>query len=317
MIDIEASLSLQLGIFSRVVGSGYILQQKYSKQYILYTARESSYSSCLHPPYYWPPTYSLSAHYYLTKMNLLHALLLPLTLALTWLYTLTTRTPPPRNKRITLLIAHPDDEAMFFAPTLLTLTKPPLNNTLSVLCLSTGNADGIGHIRKSELVDSCARLGVPTDRVTSLDHPDLQDNQHAPWPPSTIAHALRTFHLDAPDILITFDAHGVSGHANHVSCLRGAQEWLPAGAELWTLTTVPLWRKYLFVFDGAVQAALGAGRGMGMGMGRTWWFVSTAGEVRVAREAMVSAHKSQMRWFRWGWIGVSRYMVVNGLERAM
>lgn len=42
------------------------------------------------------------------------------------------------NKRICLLIAHPDDEAMFFAPTLLTLTKPELGNHVKILCLSSG-----------------------------------------------------------------------------------------------------------------------------------------------------------------------------------
>jgi len=29
---------------------------------------------------------------------------------------------------------------------------------------------------------------------------------------------------------------------------------------------------------------------------------------------MTTAHKSQMRWFRWGWIVLSRYMVVNDLK---
>lgn len=42
------------------------------------------------------------------------------------------------NKRICLLIAHPDDEAMFFAPTVLALTKPEYGNHLKILCLSTG-----------------------------------------------------------------------------------------------------------------------------------------------------------------------------------
>ncbi|KAH8144919.1 uncharacterized protein LAJ45_11040 [Morchella importuna] len=253
-------------------------------------------------------------------MNLLHALLLPLTLTLTWLYALTTRTAPPRNKRITLLIAHPDDEAMFFSPTLLALTKPHLNNTLSVICLSTGNADGIGHIRKHELVASCARLGVARERVQSIDHPELQDQMHSPWPSSTIARVLRERHEVLPDVLITFDERGVSGHPNHISCLRGAQEWVlglseAAGVELWMLGTVGVVRKYLFVLDCVVQAVFGGGRGGAGGKG-AGWFVSTVGEVRVAREAMVSDHRSQMRWFRWGWIGLSRYMVVNGLERG-
>lgn len=43
-----------------------------------------------------------------------------------------------RNKRILLLIAHPDDEAMFFAPTLLALTRPQLGNHVTILCLSSG-----------------------------------------------------------------------------------------------------------------------------------------------------------------------------------
>jgi len=43
-------------------------------------------------------------------------------------------------------------------------------------------------------------------------------------------------------------------------------------------------------------------------------FLSGPQEVRTAQKAMTTAHKSQMRWFRWGWIGLSRYMVVNDLK---
>lgn len=32
--------------------------------------------------------------------------------------------------------------------------------------------------------------------------------------------------------------------------------------------------------------------------------------------AMRRGHRSQMRWFRWGWIGVGRYMVVNDLRKV-
>lgn len=42
------------------------------------------------------------------------------------------------NKRICLLIAHPDDEAMFFSPTVLALTRPELGNHMKILCLSNG-----------------------------------------------------------------------------------------------------------------------------------------------------------------------------------
>jgi N-acetylglucosaminylphosphatidylinositol deacetylase len=58
-----------------------------------------------------------------------------------YLYTVgvvATRFPMLYNKRICLLIAHPDDEAMFFAPTVLALTRPETGNHVKILCLSSG-----------------------------------------------------------------------------------------------------------------------------------------------------------------------------------
>ena len=49
-----------------------------------------------------------------------------------------TRFPALSNKRICLLIAHPDDEAMFFAPTVLALTRQETGNHVKILCLSSG-----------------------------------------------------------------------------------------------------------------------------------------------------------------------------------
>jgi len=66
---------------------------------------------------------------------------LPILIVVLWLYTVTvahSRFPKLRNKRICLLIAHPDDEAMFFAPTVLALTQPSLGNHVKILCLSSG-----------------------------------------------------------------------------------------------------------------------------------------------------------------------------------
>ena len=74
-------------------------------------------------------------------MELYIALAIPILITTAWLYTAQmTRSSLPtlRNKRICLLIAHPDDEAMFFSPTLLALTAPELGNHLKILCLSSG-----------------------------------------------------------------------------------------------------------------------------------------------------------------------------------
>ena len=75
-------------------------------------------------------------------MELYLALAIPIILATAWLYTAQitqTSLPTPHNKRICLLIAHPDDEAMFFSPTLLALTAPETGNHLKILCLSSGS----------------------------------------------------------------------------------------------------------------------------------------------------------------------------------
>ncbi len=49
----------------------------------------------------------------------------------------------------------------------------------------------------------------------------------------------------------------------------------------------------------------------------TLLFISDFGEWRKGQNAMVKGHSSQMRWFRWGWIGIGRYMVVNDLKREV
>ena len=75
------------------------------------------------------------------SMSLFIYTAIPIVLTTLWLYTVhMTRSafPQLRNKRICLLIAHPDDEAMFFAPTLLALTDQEAGNHVKILCLSNG-----------------------------------------------------------------------------------------------------------------------------------------------------------------------------------
>jgi GlcNAc-PI de-N-acetylase len=75
-------------------------------------------------------------------MNWLSWVAVPFAVAALWVYASFTAQSLPTlsRKRILLLIAHPDDEAMFFAPTVLALTKPELRNEVEILCLSIGIA---------------------------------------------------------------------------------------------------------------------------------------------------------------------------------
>jgi len=128
------------------------------------------------------------------------------------------------------------------------------------------------------------------------------------------------------DVLITFDANGVSSHPNHKSLYGGAHAFLKglmhrhAGWEcpikLYTLTTTNILRKYLSILDSPATIIGSIFRKKEMGDFPTpLLYVSGIGGYRTAQRAMTTAHQSQMRWFRWGWISMSRYMVVNDLVK--
>jgi N-acetylglucosaminylphosphatidylinositol deacetylase len=83
-----------------------------------------------------------------------------------WMYTstLSASFPTLQNKRILLLIAHPDDEAMFFAPTLLALTRPANGNHVKILCLSSGIYHNAIFMQQS--LTNAASQAMPTGWVT-------------------------------------------------------------------------------------------------------------------------------------------------------
>jgi N-acetylglucosaminylphosphatidylinositol deacetylase len=91
----------------------------------------------------------------------------------------------PPNARILFLTAHPDDECMFFAPTIMALTSKmkfglPASHSAEdltiypevyLLCLSAGDADGLGAVRKEELGRSLDILGIRSEHRMVIDHP--------------------------------------------------------------------------------------------------------------------------------------------------
>ncbi|KAE8350967.1 putative deacetylase LmbE-like domain-containing protein [Aspergillus coremiiformis] len=278
-----------------------------------------------------------------------------------WTLSATSTSPFARNfprlynKRICLLIAHPDDEAMFFAPTVLALTKPELGNHLKILCLSSGDADGLGHIRKKELQKSAVHLGLRNESdVLIIDDPTrFPDSMSATWSESEVSSLLASAFApelrpetkrvtgDKPpvatiDVLLTFDKGGISNHPNHRSLYHGAVFFLrtlmknkpgyTCPVTLYTLTTTNILRKYIGVLDAPLSMARGAldavvsslkasSRASKEDAPARLLFVSSVNEWMAAQSAMVKAHRSQMVWFRYGWITFGRYMAVNDLKR--
>jgi len=78
-----------------------------------------------------------------------------------------SRPIPGAPKRVLLVTSHPDDETMFFGPTLVQLNRRP-ETQVRLLCLSTGNFQKRGLERKRELYDACKQLGIKEENVTLL-----------------------------------------------------------------------------------------------------------------------------------------------------
>jgi len=76
---------------------------------------------------------------------------------------------PVSSRNLLLVTAHPDDESLFFAPTILALANKPAVN-LFHLCLTNGNAEGLGSIRKTELERSLDVLGLPKTKRWLVEH---------------------------------------------------------------------------------------------------------------------------------------------------
>ncbi|THV04711.1 LmbE-like protein [Dendrothele bispora CBS 962.96] len=185
-----------------------------------------------------------------------------------------TNSPDTSRGRILLVTAHPDDECLFFAPTLLGLTlnatsdsstaqsieikEEEIKPEIFALCLSIGDADGLGSVRRDEYERSLDVLGVKSGNRMVLDHPDLRDDIHSRWKPEVIAKVVESFVVEhGITTILTFDRDGISQHPNHKSIPYGVRHLLsnwPTDLEslkmkprLYTLITVPLSIKYISI----------------------------------------------------------------------
>lgn len=186
------------------------------------------------------------------------------------------------GKRSLLLIAHPDDESMFFAPTVLSLGR-----RVVLLCLSEGNYYGKGRVRRMEMKNLCKSLKV-RHIVFNLD-----DN--GDWDPVLICKLLKlVYHAYNFERIYTFDKDGVSGHKNHVSCFEGAKLFTSlTGIPSMYLRSKGIISKYLF--DLEVSGLV----------------VRTCLRNVLKPTRMMLKHRSQLTWYRMVYVFISNYMYYN------
>ncbi|XP_023688844.1 N-acetylglucosaminyl-phosphatidylinositol de-N-acetylase isoform X1 [Paramormyrops kingsleyae] len=209
--------------------------------------------------------------------------------------------------RALLVTAHPDDECMFFAPTILRLLE--LNVSVHLLCLSSGNYYNQGNQRQKELLDSCDALGIPSSQVIIVDNKELPDSPAVEWSIQLISSlVLKQVKESSINLVLTFDVCGVSGHANHTAIYKalrylGSSGRIPDGCCFLSLQSVSMIRKYLSILELPISWILAS----------DYSTVAALKEYRRARAAMLR-HRSQLLWFRHLYLLFSRYMLINTFQ---
>ncbi|UJR26146.1 hypothetical protein I4U23_007490 [Adineta vaga] len=234
-------------------------------------------------------------------------------------------------RRLLLVVAHPDDECLFFSPTLRVLQSQH-DIELNLLVFSRGNHVGLGDIRARELLGSCRVLNIPHERCLSLDLPNIQDNPKVWWSEQQLIPIINKYsHLWSIDLLITFDDQGVSGHINHRAVASAIRQIITRNnntmiRKAYELKSVSLLRKYSSILDIYVVFMSFIPRFFRSLFSHVipynlisppdasrMLLINTPHDYMVARTAFAS-HQSQYSWDRHLYMIVSRYMFINELN---
>ena len=230
-------------------------------------------------------------------------------------------------RRFALVVAHPDDESLFFSPTLVGLISRGKQGHLIVF--STGNSEGLGPVREKEAKDSCQRLGIDRSRCLTLNVSGIQDDPRRWWPKENVSQVIEGYVRQWQiDLLITFDDGGVSGHLNHRSLAMAMKHSLVHHRTLlvYELSTVSpvikftsIWNLFFTLigflprlcrsfFSSLLPFLFSAPDGQRV------LFVSSPSGYWTGLRAF-HCHRSQMLWYRHIYTTLSRYMFINHLNK--
>ncbi|OOQ88771.1 putative GlcNAc-PI de-N-acetylase [Penicillium brasilianum] len=241
-------------------------------------------------------------------------------------------------RRPMLITAHPDDETLFFSPSILYHRhEDPV--TRSLLVISSGNYNGIGEKRQTEIHKSCDALGISADHCVVLDHPGLQDNPKKWWDEKLIEEIIAPYVQKwKADLIMTFDQGGISGHINHRAVSAGVKDYVATNEHAppaFTLQSTWLIRKYSSLID-LIPSAIPfmwkllkapilpatipsntkiGDRSLVPGTGKERVLIVSSWQTYLESRAAFGQHASQYSWDRSLYLVISRYMWFNTLER--
>ncbi|CAF2442753.1 unnamed protein product [Rotaria sp. Silwood2] len=198
------------------------------------------------------------------------------------------------NGNYLLVIAHPDDECLFFSPILLSI-----HSNKYILCLSNGNNQ-----RSDELRRSCIKLRINNYKIID-DKINLKDSQSISWSSDAIlGHVKQSINQWNISTIISFDYYGISGHKNH-SAIYYALLKLSNISQIHflSLQSLPIYKKYFTLIE--LFQIYFKRKSTNM---KT--FVLPVKDCLIPHQAMLE-HRSQLVWFRYLYLLFSRYIWIN------
>lgn len=217
---------------------------------------------------------------------------------------------------VLFVTAHPDDECMFFAPSVINSLENSCNENVYLLCLTNGNYYGLGHIRKKEILKSCVALGMSVKNVFVLDSVFFLDG-NTDWDFQRVRVAIKEKVIELGiKTIVTFDSHGVSKHLNHIALFQSLSEIIQKSGinqiKLYTLQSVNIFRKYISVLD-LIFSIIDCYIAKLFHSSSKHLVILNLSQIWKPQEAMLH-HRTQYIWFRKLYVIFSRYMILNTLK---
>ncbi|KAI3385698.1 hypothetical protein SNEBB_009167 [Seison nebaliae] len=153
--------------------------------------------------------------------------------------------------KVLILIAHPDDESMFFIPFIRSLIATRHLKELHLICFTNGSYDDddLGKKRKMELKKAwhqltrdCKEKKFNLDIIDDVVKDDPNDNWSSQL--GLLQEIVVTYsRINSIKQIVSFDSNGVSGHYNHIALSRLLYR-LHHLYSCYELRSIPLIRKY-------------------------------------------------------------------------
>ena len=211
------------------------------------------------------------------------------------------QTPYLKFKDLLLVIAHPDDESMFFLPT---CTFDGFE-TKRLICLSNGDYNGLGKVREKEL----KTVVMDILGFDSLEIRDFIDGPEETWDLDKISNVIES-NVKKNTTIITFDEMGVSHHKNHISAYLGAKRLLERrpGLEIFKLhSDSSVLVKFSSIFGACLSIYYS-----NVDFDNSFVFVNA--DVWISFRTM-KTHYSQFVWYRRLFIFFARCTYLNVIEK--